>query len=117
MLHKILCFLFLLVATQAFSQTYEHVLQWKDNSVSPRNEDGTIIERKGPSDTGFIEIDRVEQDVLTFTDAAPPDSNLYCYRVISFNAAGSANASNISCADVPVPNKHTDLSDTATQIP
>lgn len=80
------------------------VLTWTDNSVI---ETGFIIERAPKPATGtapsasFVEVARVNANILTWTDTALPVNTSYSYRVRAFNLAGSSEPSNISSATTP----------------
>ena len=106
--------LFLFFAAPAYSQTtYEHDLQWQDNSD---NEDGFKIERKTPSVPGdtFGEIGQVGPDIVVYKDVVT-DGQQRCYRVRAFNAAGNSAYTNEACG-LPVPKDPVTLTVTVTIV-
>ena len=66
-------------------------IEWKDNSY---NEDGFVIERKGPSESNYSEIARVGKDVTRYKDENLNLLSVYEYRVKAYNSAGYSNYSN-----------------------
>ena len=100
-------------AVPASSQTvtYEHNLNWQDNSD---NEDGFKVERKTPSIPGdsFGEIGTVGADIQTYQDVVS-DGQQRCYRVRAFNAAGNSAYTNEACG-LPVPQNPVTLTVTVT---
>jgi len=101
--------------TPIYAQTssYEHDLNWTDNSD---NEDGFKIERKTPSIPGdtFGEIAQVGTDVVTYKDAVT-DGQQRCYRVRAFNAAGDSGYTNEACG-LPTPKDPINLTVTVTIV-
>ena len=90
----------LATATSAFGASL--TVNWTDNS---NNEDGFKIERKLGQTGTFAEVGQVPSDVVamqatgdivSFVDPVP-DGQLYCYRVLAFNAAGSSAWSSEAC--------------------
>jgi hypothetical protein len=67
---------------------------WTDNSS---NETGFKIERRTGTQT-YAPIAVVSANVTSYIDFGLVDGETYCYRVISFNAAGSSPYSNEACA-------------------
>jgi hypothetical protein len=70
-------------------------LFWADNS---NNERGFRIERKTGTTGTYARIATVRRDVTSFTDSTLKEGIVYCYRVRSFNAAGSSTYTNDACA-------------------
>jgi hypothetical protein len=73
-------------------------LSWTDNS---NNEDEFIIERSTDG-ISFSEIDRVTQNVTTYSDATVQSNTTYFYRIIASNAfnTGTSSVVNIAIGDV-----------------
>ena len=71
-------------------------LNWNDQST---NEDGFAIERK-LGQANFSEINRVNQNILTFTDNSVLPNNSYSYRVMAYNSVAESDYSNISTITV-----------------
>jgi hypothetical protein len=96
--------LFLLVAGMAGAQTPVQTanfnLSWTDNS---NNEDGFRVERSTSVNGPFAQVGIVSKDVKTFTDAIAndPGGKQYCFRVMSYNIAGTSAFSNVACASSP----------------
>ena len=105
----------LLLAGELSAQTatYQHELNWTDNSD---NEDGFKIERKTPSIPGdtFGEIGQVGPNVVTYQDAVT-DGQQRCYRVRAFNGAGNSAYTNEACG-LPVPKDPVTLTVTVTIV-
>ena len=97
----------------AQTSTYQHELNWQDNSD---NEDGFKVERKTPSIPGdtFGEIGQVGPNVATYQDAVT-DGQQRCYRVRAFNAAGDSAYTNEACG-LPVPKDPITLTVTVTIV-
>jgi hypothetical protein len=93
--------------------SYDHTLNWTDNSD---NEDGFKIERKTPSIPGdnFGEIGQVGTDVVTYTDSVT-DGQQRCYRVRAFNVAGDSAYTNEACG-LPTPKDPISLTVTVTIV-
>jgi hypothetical protein len=68
---------------------------WVDNSG---NEDGFRIERRTGTTETYIPIAIVGANITSYNDSGLVDGEIYCYRVLSFNAAGSSPYSNEACA-------------------
>jgi hypothetical protein len=68
---------------------------WIDNSS---DEDGFTIERRTATTETYIPIAIVGANVTSYNDSGLVDGEIYCYRVFSFNAAGSSPYSNEACA-------------------
>ncbi len=62
-------------------------LTWQDNSL---NEDGIKVRRRGPTDTGFVDIAILGPNATAYADATTQPNTTYTYRVRAFNAAGGA---------------------------
>lgn len=97
----------------AQTSTYQHTLNWQDNSD---NEDGFKVERKTPSIPGdtFGEIGQVGPNVVTYQDTVT-DGQQRCYRVRAFNAAGDSAFTNEACG-LPVPKDPITLTVTVTIV-
>lgn len=67
-------------------------VSWTDNSD---NEDGFRVERRVGSGA-FSELSTVNSNVTTYTDTTSNAGTSYGYRVVAFNSAGDATASNIA---------------------
>ena len=67
-------------------------VSWTDNSD---NEDGFRIERRTGSGS-FSELATVDSNATTYTDTTSSAGTSYGYRVVAFNSAGDAAASNIA---------------------
>ena len=98
---------------EAQTSTYQHELNWQDNSD---NEDGFKVERKTPSIPGdtFGEIGQVVKNVVTYQDTVN-DGQQRCYRVRAFNAAGNSAYTNEACG-LPVPENPITLTVTVTIV-
>ena len=112
-------FLLAIFASPALAQTvYQHRLNWTDNS---NNEDGFIVERKGPTETVYTEIARTGKNSRAYDDQTVPSAALHCYRVKAFNASGESNYSNTYCNDIPLgdptPDDPTQLQGTGSALP
>jgi hypothetical protein len=68
---------------------------WVDNSS---NEDGFGIERRAGTTQTYVQIAVVGANVTSYNDTGLARGETYCYRVHSFNAAGSSPYSNEACA-------------------
>lgn len=83
------------------------ILTWQDNS---NNEDGFTIERMLNNEAWTVLVKAVGANVVSFTDGAvvaptavgAPD-NVYCYRVLAFNAAGPSAYTNQACKTFAAP--------------
>lgn len=94
----IFTFLLSLVAVLAGSRESgggELEATWVDNSG---NEDGFIIERRTGTTETYIPIAIVGANVSSYNDSGLVEGETYCYRLLSFNAAGSSPYSNEACA-------------------
>jgi hypothetical protein len=87
--------------TQLNVQLLLHVitLAWQDIAF---NEDGYRIERKEEGGV-YIAIDTVAANVSTFLDNDINEGQVYSYRVMAFNVAGSSPYSNEKIVPVPIP--------------
>jgi phage gp46-like protein len=75
------------------------VLAWTDNAAGVA---GFIIERcSGVACTGFLEIGRVSNGIVTYVDASVAEATDYRYRVKAFNGNGTSAATNVLDASVP----------------
>jgi len=81
--------LFLVIPTTGVA----FILIWTDTAD---NETGFKIERKSGTTGTFAEVGQVGANIETFTNATP-DSQVYCYQVRAFNAAGDSAYSNEAC--------------------
>ena len=70
-------------------------LSWSDNSS---NENGFNIERRVGTTGTYAQIARVGSNVKSYIDTNLLNSTTYCYRVRSYNSAGSSAYSNEGCA-------------------
>jgi hypothetical protein len=68
---------------------------WMDNSS---NEDGFKIERRTGTTQTYTQIAIVGANVTSYNDSGLVDGEIYCYRVLAFNAAGSSPYSDEACA-------------------
>jgi len=68
---------------------------WMDNSS---DEDGFKIERRPGMTQTFTQIEIVGANVTSYNDSGLVDGEIYCYRVLAFNAAGSSPYSSEVCA-------------------
>ncbi len=112
-------FMLAVFVPSAFAQvSYQHRLNWIDNS---NNEDGFIVERKGPTETVYSEIARTVKNVRNYDDMAVPSAALHCYRVKAFNTAGESSYSNTYCNNIPLgdptPNDPTGLQGSGSKVP
>jgi len=112
-------FLLAIFVSPVFAQvSYQHRLNWTDNSD---NEDGFIVERKGPIETVYSEIARTAKNIRAYDDLTVPTAELHCYRIKAFNAAGESNYSNTYCNDIPLgdptPDDPTQLQGSGSKIP
>jgi hypothetical protein len=75
------------------TSVYKHAitLNWKDNSF---NETGTYVEKYVPS-SGFVTIDTLPANALTYSDHGLKGGTKYFYRTRAFNYDGISNYSNI----------------------
>ena len=77
-------------------------IKWTDNSD---NESGFVIERRLSTETKFIKLIKLPVNTVDYTDDA--SNNKYCYRIGSFNRAGTAY-SDEQCIDTLIkPNSPT----------
>jgi len=110
-------FLLAIFVSPAFAQ-FQHRLNWTDNSD---NEDGFIVERKGPTETVYTEIARTPQNGRNYDDMTVPSATLHCYRVKAFNADGESSYSNTYCNDIPLgdptPDDPTQLQGSGSVLP
>ena len=80
-------------------------LSWSDNSS---NENGFNIERRVGTTGTYAQIARVGSNVKSYIDTNLLNSTTYCYRVRSYNSAGSSAYSNEGCATTsPVSSQQT----------
>jgi List-Bact-rpt repeat protein len=70
-------------------------LTWSDNSS---NEDGFLVERRVGTTGNYAQIASVGIDVNSYIDTNLLNGTTYCYRVKSYNSAGSSEYSNEGCA-------------------
>ncbi|PKH01057.1 hypothetical protein CXF72_18645 [Psychromonas sp. MB-3u-54] len=70
-------------------------IAWQDNSD---NEDGFVVERNEGGD--FVVMARLNSNVTSYTDSNLVAGTAYCYRVGSFNQAGTAYTQEY-CIDTP----------------
>lgn len=89
-LWTVLFFLFVIVEV---ASAVDLTMIWQDNSLY---EEGFILERKDvyPTPGAFVELGRVAQDVVTYTDSTVQVGWTYTYRVSAFNVAGVSVPSN-----------------------
>lgn len=110
-------FLLAIFASPVLAQ-FQHRLNWTDNSD---NEDGFIVERKGPTETVYTEIARTAVNARAYDDLTVPSGELHCYRVKAFNVDGESNYSNTYCNDIPsgdpTPDDPTGLQGSGSKIP
>jgi len=76
-------------------------LSWRDNS---NDEDGFEIERQLQG-RDWQRITTVDRNITNYTDTGLSPNTAYCYRVRAYNAAGSSDYSNTSCATTPSLNR------------
>jgi len=89
-------------------------MSWDDNSD---NEEGFRIERSLQNDTGFLEIDVVYANILSYEDSSVEANTTYYYRVYAFNSAGdSENYAQDSATTPPEPAPDAPTNWTATGI-
>lgn len=69
-------------------------LTWDDVA----NENGYRIERSQNQTSGFVEIDTVNADTLTYADSGLPGLTTFYYRIRAYNSAGNSGYSNTSSA-------------------
>ena len=81
----------------ASAATIQATISWTDNST---NEDGFRVERKTGTGGTFVEISAVGPNVITFVDTSLAAGTEYCWRIVAFNAVGTA-ASPEACATMP----------------
>jgi hypothetical protein len=67
---------------------------WNDNSS---DEDGFKIERRTGTTQIYTQIAIVGANVTSYVDSGLTDGEIYCYRVLAFNATSSSPYSNESC--------------------
>jgi hypothetical protein len=75
-------------------------LTWSDNSS---NENGFNIERRVGTTGTYAQMASVGINVNSYIDTNLLDSTTYCYRVKSYNSAGSSAYSNERCATTTSP--------------
>src|SRR5262245_61698970 len=73
-------------------------LTWNDNST---NENGFAIQRKLGTNGTYTQIATVGTNTTSYVDTGLTTGASYCYKVDSFNAAGTSPFSNESCGIVP----------------
>ena len=87
----LIALLFVLVSCVVFTQAAQITASWTDNST---NEDGFAIEKSIDGAT-FVEIARVERNVIQFVDTGPFIGGVsYSYRLRAYNVAGFSGYSN-----------------------
>lgn len=81
----------------ASAATIRATVSWTDNS---NNEDGFRVERKTGAAGTFVEVSAVGPNVNTFADEALSPGTEYCWRIVAYNAVGSATSPE-GCATTP----------------
>lgn len=76
-------------------------LSWNDNSD---NEDGFILRRKNGSDSKFLIISLLDENVKSFTDNTLLEGKKYSYVVSAFSSSGESFISNITNKTTSLPN-------------
>lgn len=78
-------------------------ITWQDDA---NDEDGFVVERKESGD--FVEVARLNPNVISYTDFNLVAGTTYCYRVGAFNQAGTAYSQEY-CIDTPEPDSVVDI--------
>jgi titin len=87
--------------TATAASTSQIDLAWTDNSTS---EDGFLIERcSGSACTELTRVAQLAANATTYSDTGLTATTLYRYRVVAYNGAGTAAASNVAEATTKTP--------------